>query len=357
MPVDNEKDSLWGQLTTVLINCSWHHESNNVDNLRFTIPFTEQIHTRLLDLAAAFGAYRPSVIRFDILMDLFKIPGIDQAYRLLHDRPSRDLFLLLLAYQVLGREHVRLPLNDEKYWRLRRTLNQYMEKRDTIKGIPILGSLDLFCVNGVRLNTHRLGLLNTFLLQQYRCERAGIGVNRGDVVIDAGGCWGDTALYFAQNAAQVFCFECIPSNIKIIHQNLELNPALSSKIQLTNKALWNRSGEKLVFKDSGPGSRPTANETGIEVETQTIDDFVSSNLLRRIDFIKMDIEGTEPRALQGAEETIRTYRPKLAISIYHEIAHYASIPNWIASLGLGYRFYLDHFTVHSEETVLFAQAR
>jgi FkbM family methyltransferase len=355
MPFDHlRKDALWEQLTSVLLNCSLRHELNNVDRLRFTPPFKEEVQNRLLDLAASVGLYRPSVVRFDMLMDIFKTPGMEQAYGLFQDQSSRDLFLLLLAYRILGHKHVRLPINDARYWKLRKSLDKYIEKSDTITQIPTLGSLDLCNVNGIRLHTHRLGLLNIFILQQYRCSRARIGVDQGDVVIDAGGCWGDATLYFAQDAAQVFCFECIPSNIAIIDKNIRLNPALGSRISVIQKALWNRSGETLVFKNSGPGSRHASDGSGIDVETQTIDDFAAANSLNSVDFIKMDIEGSELQALLGAERTIRTHRPKLAISIYHDIDHFASIPNWIAGLDLGYQFYLDHFTIYPEETVLFA---
>ncbi len=76
---------------------------------------------------------------------------------------------------------------------------------------------------------------------------------------------------------------------------------------------------------------------------------------KRVDFIKMDIEGAEPQALIGAENTLRKYRPRLAICIYHDVRHFAEIPNWINNLGLGYKFYVDHFTIHAEETILFAR--
>ena len=33
-----------------------------------------------------------------------------------------------------------------------------------------------------------------------------------------------------------------------------------------------------------------------------------------------------------------------------------TIPQFLASLDLGYKFYLDHFTIHNEETILFAVA-
>jgi hypothetical protein len=70
----------------------------------------------------------------------------------------------------------------------------------------------------------------------------------------------------------------------------------------------------------------------------------------------MNVEGAEPQALADAEKRPRKYHPKLAISIYHDVRHFVFILNWIDSLDLGYRFYLDHFTIHAEEPVLFAHS-
>jgi FkbM family methyltransferase len=353
-------------LTSELLTSCQRREHNNVDRVRFPRPRSSfkipsrsslviAIKDKVIELAESRGFYRASAIHDDLLKRVLKNNELARAYNLFQDQISRDLFVKLLAFRILGYRHVRLPLNQPQYWEVRESLSKYVEKRDTITQIPILGSLDLCRVGKIALHTHALGILNVFLLEQYQCPRANVGVRSGDVVIDAGGCWGDTALYFAQNAAQVFCFECIPSNITIIQENLGLNPASSAKIRVIKKALWNRSGEKLVFNDSGPGSQQASNGLGVAVETQTLDDFVSANSLARIDFIKMDIEGSEPEALSGAEQTIRKHRPQLAISVYHDLNHFGSIPNWLAGLNLGYRLYLDHFTIHQEETVLFAR--
>ena len=70
----------------------------------------------------------------------------------------------------------------------------------------------------------------------------------------------------------------------------------------------------------------------------------------------MDIEGSELAALQGAEQTLRKFKPKLAVSVYHALQDFWTIPQYLNQLGLGYRFYLRHFTIHAEETVLFAKA-
>ncbi len=354
-------------LTSELLRSCQRHEPDNVDLIRFPTPAAPfripspsslviSIKDKVIEAAATRGFYRASAIPQDQLRNVFEIDGLDRAYGLLQDEFSRELFVKLLAYRVLGHRHVRLPVNNARYWELRRSVDKHVEKRDTFTQIPVLGSLDLCNFNGIRLHVHRLAILHTFLLEQYRCTRAGVGVKPGDVVIDAGGCWGDTTLYFAQDAAQVFCFECMPSNVKILQGNLDLNPALGAKIDVVQRALWSRSGEKFVFEDTGAGSRPIGDGKGVEVETQTIDDLVSANSVQRVDVIKMDIEGAEPEALIGAEKTIRKHRPQLAISLYHDLSHFASIPNWVAGLNLGYRFYLDHFTIHSEETVLFARS-
>ena len=88
--------------------------------------------------------------------------------------------------------------------------------------------------------------------------------------------------------------------------------------------------------------------------TTTIDEAATRSNALRVDFIKMDIEGSELSALRGAESTIRRWQPKLAISLYHRPEDFFSIPSWIDSLGIGYRLFLDHYSIHHEETVLYA---
>ena len=58
--------------------------------------------------------------------------------------------------------------------------------------------------------------------------------------------------------------------------------------------------------------------------------------------------------MRGAEASIRRFRPVLAVALYHRLRDFWEIPDFIAGLGLGYRFYFDHFTIYEEETILFA---
>ena len=72
-------------------------------------------------------------------------------------------------------------------------------------------------------------------------------------------------------------------------------------------------------------------------------------------FLKMSTEVEEFGVLKVAKEIIMSFKPKLAIIVYHNLNDFWEIPEWLESLGLGYKFYLRHFTIHSEETVLFAK--
>jgi len=83
---------------------------------------------------------------------------------------------------------------------------------------------------------------------------------------------------------------------------------------------------------------------------------VEAGVVERVDMIKMDIEGHELPALRGAERALRRFRPRLAISIYHQWEDYFRIPLYLNELGLGYRFYLDNYTISDGETVLYGEA-
>lgn len=61
--------------------------------------------------------------------------------------------------------------------------------------------------------------------------------------------------------------------------------------------------------------------------------------------------------MKGGEEVIRKWRPKLAISLYHRWEELFSILLWLDGLKCGYRFFLDHYSMQREETILYGQAR
>jgi FkbM family methyltransferase len=302
----------------------------------------------------------------DLAEILYRLDGLGALYDALADEASRRWLVAILAYRALGHRRVKLPRNAPHYWRTVEHAKRDLRRRQ--RSVPIgYGFLDEYDLTPdgipIRLHAHLLSIVNTFLLGEYRYANGNrpIAPRPGDVVIDGGGCWGDTALCFAHQVGptgRVLTFEFVPENLAILRTNLDANPALRACIEVREEALWRRSGETLCFDDDGPAStvRPSVDSTGTTVPTVAIDDLVRTRAIDRVDFIKLDVEGAELAVLEGAAETIRRDRPTLAVSLYHRLDDFVEIPAFLAAAGVDYELYLDHFTIHGAETVLFAQA-
>jgi len=73
-----------------------------------------------------------------------------------------------------------------------------------------------------------------------------------------------------------------------------------------------------------------------------------------INYIKMDIEGAELNALQGAHQIIKRSTPHLAICIYHKPKDLWEIGLWIHQNFSGkYSFYIRTYAEQTFETVLY----
>ena len=190
-----------------------------------------------------------------------------------------------------------------------------------------------------------------------------VHIEKGDYVVDAGALFGDTSLWFSYLTGEngkVFLFEFTPAFIERIKNNFAINPDLASRIAINQYAVWDKSDEKLNFTEQGGGTQVDENyNSGEAITTQsiTIDDWVRKNNIKKLDFIKMDIEGSEIRALNGAKRTIQQFKPKLAICLYHNDADFVAIPSLIDSFGVDYEFYLGHHTDTTLETVLYAKIK
>ena len=293
-----------------------------------------------------------------------KLDPDPHSHRLLADR---------LAYHVLGHAHARIGPTRADTEALLHTARTQLIARADLSTLRYAGASDsqLFDLGPlgfpIRLESYLLGIQGTFQLQQYRAPHLPDAHPRpGDVAIDAGGCFGETALWLADRVGptgRVISLEFAPANLRILRANLDRNPIHARRIDVAEAALWERSGERLAIEMAGPASSITRAEpsdarpgNGAGAITVALDDLVADRHLGRVDFLKLDIEGAEPAALAGATHTLTGSRPRLALAAYHDIEHLWQLPLMIDALGLGYRFALGHFTMHDEETVLYAFA-
>ncbi len=290
---------------------------------------------------------------------------LEWLYRHLGDEESRRTLVQVAAYRALGHRRIKLPLNTPGYWEARKRFAENRVGAETMetgfRGWQVYRT-DLRPF-GYPFELFVMGIQNEFQLQQYRCPLGNdaIEVEPGDVTVDGGGCYGDTAFYFAHKAGpagRVYSFEFLPDNLLIFQRNLQFNPDFASRIKLVQHPMWAVSDQELFIEGSGPATRvspQSKNPEASRIKTLSIDSLVEREQLDRLDFIKMDIEGAELEALRGAEAALRRFKPKLAITVYHNFKDFWTIPQYLHQVEPGYRFHLKHFTIHSEETVLFAR--
>ena len=283
-----------------------------------------------------------------------------------------ELLIALALYNNLGHKKIKLPhYFNAEYWKLYKKIDKLFDKSQKFK---INKPFDAYKINlesmGYPIKLYDLPpfTMSVFGLNQYSYKNSSgfkIAVKSGDCVIDAGTGWGNTALYFANQVGEegrVYTFEALSKNLEIIHKNFSLNPVLEKCITLVPKALWDTKTELEIVEDIlAVGNYINTDQNQVKspftVDAIPLDEFVFQEEIKKVDFIKMDIEGSELAALKGARNVLHHHKPNLAISLYHKPEDVYEIPMWLSEQNLGYRFYLGHYTIHREETVLFATVR
>lgn len=284
---------------------------------------------------------------------------------LLADQASRDLLLDVISTRVLGEHHARLPVSQADFRAACARIDEEMREERDVDASEGGGSLHRYAIPGRRGTVTLIGvafLVHEFFgAEQYALRRPGVEIapERGDVVIDGGGGWGETALYFADAVGAgglVLSFEFVADNLRLFERNMALNPHLRDRVRLVAHPIWSAPGVDLAYAPAG-GQTSVAAPAGDteEARTESIDHACAEHGIDHVDFLKLDVEGAEMEALRGAEQTIRRARPKLALSVYHRDEDLARIPAWVQDLGIGYRLFMDHSWPGPAETVLFAQ--
>lgn len=135
-------------------------------------------------------------------------------------------------------------------------------------------------------------------------------IQPGYTVVDAGAFIGDHTLAYCDAVGKngdVYAFEPNPAAFECLQYNCGsaklFNCGLSNCDEEVNYSVDNNAGAGRISQQSGDGS--------FCIKTITLD----SLNLSALDFFKLDIEGYELNALEGAKETISKYRPVFWIEI------------------------------------------
>lgn len=116
-----------------------------------------------------------------------------------------------------------------------------------------------------------------------------------------------------------------------------------------NAVCWSFSGEIPFAK--GGGRMAKADEKGVLTKCISVDDLVKND---GCDYIKYDVEGAEQQALKGSENTVKTFKPKLCVALYHRLGDMIDLPLECLELNPEYRLFVRHYPYYPAwETNLF----
>jgi FkbM family methyltransferase len=187
-------------------------------------------------------------------------------------------------------------------------------------------------------------------------------INEGDIVIDCGAHIGIFSLLFAKLAGKngkVIAIEPEERNYKALTKMVKLNKDVAPIIPL-KVAVYKEDCELDLYVAKKSGCHTIAPyyeerkrvllDKKEKVRALKIDTIVKELNLEKVGFIKMDIEGAEIDALLGAEQTIKRFKPKLAICTYHRPTDSEEIRKIILSYNPNYKIK----EVEQEEKVLYA---
>lgn len=157
-----------------------------------------------------------------------------------------------------------------------------------------------------------------------------------ETIVDAGAYDGDTVREILDATGgsyrQIIAIEADHKNFK----KLLKNTAHMERITCLHTGVWSRPATLSFARKAGRNSR--VGDGGDSLAADSIDHLVQAP----VTLLKMDIEGAELEALKGAEETIRSYKPKLYVCAYHRNEDLFTLPLKIWALHPGYRLYFRH---------------
>lgn len=176
----------------------------------------------------------------------------------------------------------------------------------------------------------------------YRCEDSKdyayslLGLKADEVYVDCGAFIGDTVAEFVKLTKGYTAIYAIEPDGRTFRK-LCANTESLGNIQCINAAVADKVGTTAFFAAGSRGSKQA--EVGKEIPTVSIDSMLES---RRASYIKMDVEGMEGDAIDGAFETIKQYRPKMYLSCYHRSEDLFDIPLRVLNIRDDYKLHIVH---------------
>lgn len=174
-----------------------------------------------------------------------------------------------------------------------------------------------------------------------------LGIGGNETYVDLGAYNGDTVEEFLKltnkNFNKIYALEPDRRNFAKLRRR---HYALGSGVfQAENAAAWSEDTTLTFYSKSGRNSSLTDNISeeskgrAEQIPARSVDSILGG---KPATLIKYDVEGSEEEALKGSEKTIKLYKPRLIVSLYHRTEDLIKLPLLIKELNPEYKFYLRH---------------
>jgi FkbM family methyltransferase len=147
-------------------------------------------------------------------------------------------------------------------------------------------------------------------------------VKSGNVVYDLGANVGFYTLLGARlagDAGMVYSFEPLPRNLEYLRKHVAINRLGNCRV--IDGAVADFDGEMTLESSEAPTTAHLSDGGDLSVRVVRVDSLVARGEIRAPDVMKIDIEGSEVKALTGAAETIEQYRPRILMATHNRELH------------------------------------
>lgn len=240
------------------------------------------------------------------------------------------------------------------YWICRERIIPMLYELEDEKSLISLISMIEARVKGKLIDETVIDYRQYFSLHRFSC------LNSKEVYVDAGAFVGDTLERFLFEKFATFdayyAFEPLQKNYNALEfrvKRLEKEWGIENRIFCIKCGLDKDSGEQKILSTLPVSAQLEMDMTkdGLEtIKTVSIDKYFEN---KRITTIKADIEGKELDMLLGAENSIKKWKPIMAISIYHKPSDLFQIYELINSYKMGYKFSIRCHTANGGDTILY----
>lgn len=163
----------------------------------------------------------------------------------------------------------------------------------------------------------------------------------GCTYIDIGAYNGDTIREFSSVSGpniDVLAFEPDIRNFKKL--SAYADTCNIRQVKLFNAAAWDRDEEIEFFSRSGRNSAGTTSHDG--AKSVTVQGIAVDSVTAHADYVKIDAEGSDKKALLGMKELISRCHPDLCVAAYHRTEDYFDIPECVFEMYPDYKLMFRH---------------